>query len=89
VYIASIRASARVLRLVPHANGSLSLVHLNIEDEDIDDDDVFGLGESLDREEQEEKDSKGVIFGTDGITDVSVFSEPPDPGSNVSCVVRR
>lgn len=62
VYIASIRASARVLRLVPQANKRLD------EPEAVEDDgeDVFGLNESMENEETEP-----LIFGSDGVTDVT------------------
>ncbi len=62
VYIASIRASARVLRLVPHAV-SRDDVGIDIEDGD----DVFGL-EALDKEESK---AEPPVFGLDGVTDVA------------------
>jgi hypothetical protein len=63
VYVASIRASARVLRLIPHANQDLTAAA------DIGlDDDVFGL-ENL---EKEDSDSEPLVFGSDGITDVTL-----------------
>ena len=61
VYIASIRASARVLRLVPHAASSDPV---GTEEED----DVFGL----DALEKEEQDAEPPIFGFDGVTDVTL-----------------
>ena len=64
VYIASIRASARVLRLVPHATSSSPVA---TEAEDLDD--VFGLDDTLEKEEQE---AEPPIFGSDGVTDVSL-----------------
>jgi hypothetical protein len=63
VYIASIRASARVLRLVPHAASS-DPVETEVEDAD----DVFGL-DALEKEEQE---AEPPIFGSDGVTDVTL-----------------
>lgn len=63
VYIASIRASARVLRLVPHLNHGLTATAYIGELED----DVFGL-ENLEKEDQ---DSEPLVFGSDGITDVT------------------
>ena len=60
VYIASIRASARVLRLVPHAASDDPA--LNGEDED-----VFGL-DALEKEQE----SGPPIFGSDGVTDVTL-----------------
>lgn len=63
VYVASIRASARVLRLIPHANHDLTAAA------DIGlDDDVFGL-ENL---EKEDSDSEPLVFGSDGVTDVTL-----------------
>lgn len=64
VYVASIRASARVLRLVPHVTSS-SPAATEVEDQD----DVFGLDDSLEKEEQE---AAPPIFGSDGVTDVSL-----------------
>lgn len=66
IYIASIRASARVLELTPN---------IPIKDTGVDDtDDVFGLG-LLDGADVFDSDGKQkdepFIFGTDGITDVS------------------
>ncbi|KAG4026211.1 hypothetical protein MFRU_043g00160 [Monilinia fructicola] len=70
VYIASIRASARVLKLAP----SLSSKDINVDLEAEEAEDVFGLGLS-DREGMFDLDGKTKeepsIFGTDGITDVS------------------
>jgi hypothetical protein len=64
VYIASIRASARVIRLAPHAanNDTVSTRGEGM-------DDVFGLDESL---QQEAQDSEPFIFGSDGVTDVTL-----------------
>ncbi|KAH9220372.1 hypothetical protein DL95DRAFT_357511 [Leptodontidium sp. 2 PMI_412] len=63
VYVASIRAAARVIKVVPHANNELGV---NTENEEVDD--VFGLDESLRVEEQE---SESFVFGIDGIVDVT------------------
>lgn len=63
VYIASIRATARILKLVPHINNDLATADL----EELDDD-VFGLSDSLEKEDQE---SEPLVFGSDGITDVA------------------
>jgi len=61
VYVASVRATARVLRLEPHVQQSNSLYG-----EDEDEDDVFGIDE-------EEQDLEApVIFGSDGVTDVTL-----------------
>jgi len=59
VYIASIRASARVIKLTPREAGALSSV-----DSLADELDVFDLAE-----DEEERDEP-LIFGKDGITDV-------------------
>jgi len=64
VYIASVRASARVLRLVPHATAGDPAA---TEVEDLDD--VFGLDDALEKEEQE---AEPPIFGSDGVTDVTL-----------------
>lgn len=64
VYVASIRASARVLRLIPHANRDLTAAADMLEFGD----DVFGLDDSLEKENQE---SEPLVFGSDGITDVT------------------
>lgn len=61
VYVASIRASARILRLVPHINYDISATGNGLED------DVFGL-ENL---EKDDRDSEPLVFGSDGITDVT------------------
>jgi hypothetical protein len=61
-YIASVRATARVLRLTPHAHISDSF-HDAIEDID----DVFGLDDAYDKEQE----SEPPIFGSDGVTDVT------------------
>lgn len=70
IYIASIRASARVLKLIP--NLSAKDINGNIGSEDADD--VFGLG-LLDGGDEFDSDGKTkdepFIFGTDGITDVT------------------
>lgn len=63
VYVASVRASARVLRLVPHA---ISSDPVATEVDDVDD--VFGL-DALEKEEQE---AEPPIFGSDGVTDVTL-----------------
>ncbi|KAI9651194.1 hypothetical protein NHQ30_001231 [Ciborinia camelliae] len=69
IYIASIRASARVLKLNPN----LPAEHMH-EDTAEDVDDVFGLG-LLDGADVFDSDGKTkdepYVFGTDGITDVS------------------
>jgi hypothetical protein len=62
VYIASIRASARVIRLVPHANNGAVAAG-------VDEPDVFGLDDSLEREGQE---SEPLVFGSDGVTDMTL-----------------
>jgi hypothetical protein len=62
LYIASIRASAKVLRLTPHAE-SKDPVSSGFEEID-----VFGLDESL---EQEKRESEPLVFGSDGVTDVT------------------
>ena len=62
LYIASIRASAKVLRLAPHATSNDTSPTGN---EEID---VFGLDESLKQEHQE---SEPLVFGSDGVTDVT------------------
>ncbi|KAE8447582.1 hypothetical protein EG329_010553 [Mollisiaceae sp. DMI_Dod_QoI] len=61
VYIASIRASARVLKVVPRLNNDL-VPNADIKELD---DDVFGLNDNL------EKDDEPLVFGSDGITDVT------------------
>ncbi|QSZ32767.1 hypothetical protein DSL72_002346 [Monilinia vaccinii-corymbosi] len=70
VYIASIRASARVLKLIP----SLATKDINANMEADDVDDVFGLG-LLNDEDVFDPDGKTkdapLLFGTKGITDVS------------------
>jgi GTPase len=68
VYIASIRASARVLRLVPHANNELSL---SISEQIENDDDVFGLEDSFEKEGREQEQDN-IVFGSDGVTDVTL-----------------
>lgn len=62
LYIASVRASARVLNLAPHRanNDPVPAVYEEI--------DVFGLDESLRHERQE---SEPLVFGSDGVTDVT------------------
>ena len=64
VYIASVRASARVLRLVPHATAGDPVAP-----EDEESDDVFGLDNALEMEEQE---PEPPVFGSDGVTDVTL-----------------
>ena len=63
VYIASIRASARILRVVPHTNSDY------VAGAGVDDTDVFGLYDNLEKEEQEHGP---LIFGSDGVTDVTL-----------------
>lgn len=63
IYIASIRASARVLRLAPHAANN---VLTPTGSEEID---VFGL-DSL-KLEEEHKEPEPLVFGSDGVTDVT------------------
>ncbi|KUJ24085.1 GTP-binding protein-like protein 2 [Mollisia scopiformis] len=65
VYIASIRASARVLKLVPHTNNDL------VDSADIEDleDDVFGLHDNLEKDEQDT--AEPLVFGSYGTTDVT------------------
>lgn len=63
VYIASIRAAARVLKVVPQANSALSGT---TKQEQVDD--LFGLDDSLEVEGQE---PEPLVFGIDGITDVT------------------
>lgn len=65
IYIASIRASAKVLRLAPNVT-SAAAVEVGGGGGD---GDVFGL-DALDTEE--ESDAEKVIFGTDGVTDVTL-----------------
>jgi GTPase len=62
VYIASIRSPARVVRLVPHTstNGALQPVESG--------DDIFGLDDTSDKDEE----SDPPIFGVDGVTDVTL-----------------
>lgn len=62
LYIASIRASAKVIRLAPHAAST------EASSNDNDEVDVFGLDESL---EKEHREAESFVFGTDGITDVT------------------
>lgn len=62
LYIASIRASAKVLRVSPHSTSNESNHNDN---EEVD---VFGIDESLDEEHQ---DTEPLVFGTDGVTDVA------------------
>lgn len=70
VYIASIRASARVLKLIPHANNALSL---SVTEQDDNDDDVFGIEDSFERENKEQdQEQENIIFGSDGVTDVTL-----------------
>lgn len=63
VYIASIRASARVVKLSPR--NLTALAPNNPPAEEID---VFGLDDTVDIEEK--RDDEPLIFGKDGITDV-------------------
>lgn len=63
VYIASIRATARVLKSVPHINNDLATADLEVLE-----DDVFGINDNLEKDDQE---SEPLVFGTDGITDVT------------------
>jgi hypothetical protein len=62
VYIASIRASARVIRLVPHANNDPAAAG-------VEEPDVFGLDDSLGKEGQE---TEALSFGSDGVTDMTL-----------------
>jgi hypothetical protein len=66
VYIASIRASARILKLVPHANNEPNLATTNE-----DDDDVFGMVDNFEKESKEkearEPDQEKPLFGSDGV----------------------
>lgn len=62
VYIASIRATARVIRLAPNSRNN-GLMTAEIEDTD----DVFGYEVT-----EEEKEAEPVIFGSDGVTDVTL-----------------
>jgi hypothetical protein len=59
-YIASVRASAKVIRLAPHLNNEATGRTEELVD-------VFGL-DSLD---DEAKESEPLIFGSDGVTDVT------------------
>lgn len=63
VYIASIRASARVVKLSPRNPTALAPNNLLTEEFD-----VFGLDDTVDIEEKREDEP--LIFGKDGITDV-------------------
>ena len=58
---ASIRASAKVLRLVPHVENERACQSEESED-------MFGL-DSIDLQEQE---TEPLIFGSDGVTDVTL-----------------
>jgi hypothetical protein len=64
VYIASVRASAKVIRLAPHVNdeGTGSIEET---------DDVFGL-DNLEDEGRGGKEHEPPIFGSDGVTDVTL-----------------
>ncbi|KAL2065120.1 hypothetical protein VTL71DRAFT_4260 [Oculimacula yallundae] len=64
IYVASIRAAATVLKVVPHINTDSGIDAPSGEDES---DDVFGL-DSLKMEEQE---AETFVFGMDGIIDVT------------------
>jgi len=64
VYIASVRASAKVIRLAPHVNNEGTG---SIEETD----DVFGL-DNLEDEGKEGKEHEPPIFGSDGVTDVTL-----------------
>ncbi|KAG9238647.1 GTP-binding protein-like protein 2 [Amylocarpus encephaloides] len=59
VYIASIRATAKILRVAPHEENGLSRLADQMED-------VFGLDDPLENENELEP----LIFGSDGITDL-------------------
>ena len=63
VYVASVRASAKLLKLEPHA-GEARRTSTGFETQD----DVFGLEDEAEKEEQE---PEPFIFGSDGITDVT------------------
>lgn len=65
VYIASIRASAKVLALRPHEPNESPLVTAGQHDTD----DIFRLNDTF---EAEEKESAPQVFGMDGITDVTM-----------------
>jgi hypothetical protein len=70
VYIASIRASARVLKLFPHANNELSLA---LPEQTENDEDVFGIDDDgFVKEGNPEQEKDRIIFGSDGITDVTL-----------------
>jgi len=64
VYIASVRASAKVIRLVPHVNNEATSPIEEL-------DDVFGL-DNLEDEGKEGKEPEPPIFGSDGVTDVTL-----------------
>jgi hypothetical protein len=64
VYTASVRASAKVIRLVPHINHEATGPIEEV-------DDVFGL-DNLDDERKEGKEPEPPIFGSDGVTDVTL-----------------
>lgn len=68
-YIASIRASARVVRLVPHIDDEVRTETHN----------VFGIGESFDGgegfdfgESNAQVEDEPPVFGSDGVTDVTL-----------------
>jgi hypothetical protein len=65
VYIASIRASARVLLVAPHAANNDTVI---AETEEMDG--VFGLDDAPEAEEQVDE-PEPFIFGSDGVTDVT------------------
>ncbi|CZT00409.1 hypothetical protein WAI453_013297 [Rhynchosporium graminicola] len=64
IYVASIRAAARVLKVVPHANNDSGVTA-----EEDESDDLFGLHDSLTMDEQE---AETFIFGIDGMIDVTL-----------------
>ena len=63
VYVASVRATAKVARMQPHAQ-AFDIFSNGFEDSD----DVFGLDDSCEKEEE----SEPPIFGSDGVTDVTL-----------------
>jgi GTPase len=70
VYIASIRASARIVKLSPHVPVSHISYDVQISEGDTDSEDGF-FGHHDDTS-KDETDSEPAIFGSDGITDVTL-----------------
>lgn len=66
IYIASIRVTARVLRLSPH-NQNKPIISAN--SRGYDEADVFGLSDALDKDTQ---DPEPHVWGQDGVTDVTL-----------------